>query len=254
MPSYNATSLVLRRTDLGENDRILTLFTREKGKVSAVAKGSRKPASRLSGATELFIMARLQLGVGRSLDIVSQCEIEQSFQGLRSDLQRLSRAAYFCDLLDKFTGDRDSASSEELFDLTVGALLLLQRAGRYLDGVVHAYELQLLSTVGYAPVVDACLVCGGNLERGGVGFSPSLGGTICSADRFRANDATALSPEALQLLTRLQTVDPGEAIALAPSPRAAAEVAKAMRWFVRFRSERALKTADFLDQLRASEN
>src|SRR4051794_30135593 len=127
MPSYNATSLVVHRLDLGEHDRILTLFTREKGKVSAIAKGSRRAASRLSGATELFIQARLQLGVGRTLDVVSQCEIQQSFSGLRQDLQRLARATYFCELLDRLTGDRDETASQELFDLTIGALLLLQR-------------------------------------------------------------------------------------------------------------------------------
>ena len=126
MPSYNATGLILHRIDLGENDRILTVFTREKGKISAVAKGARRSSSRFSGATELFMQARLQLGVGRTLDVVSQCEIQNSFVALRSDLQRLVRATYFCELLDRFTGDRDESSSQELFDLTVGALLHLE--------------------------------------------------------------------------------------------------------------------------------
>ncbi|HLJ56044.1 MAG TPA: DNA repair protein RecO, partial [Chthonomonadaceae bacterium] len=83
MPSYNASGIVVHRTDLGEHDRILTLFTRDKGKLSAVAKGSRRAASRLSGATELFVHARMQLAVGKTLDIVTQCEIQQSFSGLR---------------------------------------------------------------------------------------------------------------------------------------------------------------------------
>src|SRR4051794_38220017 len=98
MPSYNATTLVLHRMDLGENDRVLTLFTREKGKLSAVAKGARRGGSRMSGATELFVQARMQLGVGRTFDIVTQCEIQRSFSGLRIDLQRLARATYFREL------------------------------------------------------------------------------------------------------------------------------------------------------------
>ena len=252
MPSYNATSLVLHRTDLGEYDRILTLFTREKGKVSVIAKGSRRAISRLSGATELFIQARLQLGVGRTLDVVSQCEIQQTFTALRMDLQRLARATYFCEILDRLTGDRDEASSQEIFDVTVGALLLLQRADVYLDGVVHAYELQLLATLGYAPVMDQCVACGAALSMKGVGFSPALGGIVCPADRIRANDAVPLSSEAALMLQRLQVADPDVILGLRPSPQAAAETAKALRWFVRFRAERSLKSADFLDQLRAS--
>jgi DNA repair protein RecO (recombination protein O) len=252
MPSYNATGLVLHRIDLGENDRILTLFTRERGKLSAVAKGARRPKSRLSGATELFIQARLHLAVGRTLDIVTQCEIEASFGALRTDLQRLIRATYFCELLDRFTGDRDEASSQELFDLTVGALLLLQRAEVYPDSVVHAYELQLLATLGYAPVLDRCVLCGGEAGPRGIGFSAALGGLVCGADRPRGGDAVPLSQESVQLLRTLQTGDPDTILALRPAPRTAAEIARALRWFVRFRTERTLKTADFLDQLRAS--
>ncbi len=251
MPSYNATSLVLHRSDLGESDRILTLFTRERGKVSAVAKGARRGTSRLSGATELFVQARVQLAEGRTLDIVTQCEIEQSFSSLRTDLQRLARATYFCELLARFTGDRDEASSQELFDLTVGALLLLQRAETYLDGVVHAYELQMLSTLGYAPVLERCVVCGSATGIQATGFSPSLGGIVCRSDRSGANDAVALSAASLGALRQLQAPDAEAVLAVRPTGQAAAEMAKAMRWFVRYRSERNLKSADFLDQLRA---
>lgn len=253
MASYNATSLVLHRTDLGENDRILTLFTREKGKLSAVAKGSRRPASRLSGATELFIQSRMQLAEARTLDIVTQCEIQQSFTILRTDLQRLARATYFCELLDRFTSDRDEASSEEIFDLTVAALLLLQRAdSAYPDGVVHAYELQLLALMGYAPSLENCVVCGAPIVWRGAGFSPSLGGVVCSTDRVRANDTVALSQEGTAALQQLRSADPDAILALRPNARTAAEVARALRWFVRYRSERTLKTADFLDHLRGA--
>ena len=253
MPSYNATALVLHRHDLGEYDRILTLFTREKGKISAVAKGARRASSSMSGATELFIKARLHLAVARNLDIVTQCEIDSTFVALRGDLQRLARATYFCELLDRLTGDRDDASSEELFDLTIGALLLLQRTGDYPDAVVHAYELQLLGTLGYAPVVDRCVVCGAPLPVKGAGFSPGQGGLVCAADRSRAGDASLMSHESVLALQSLQTGDPHAILAIRPSPQTAAEVAKALRWFVRLRSDRPLKSGDFLDQLRASE-
>ena len=133
------------------------------------------------------------MGVGRSLDVVTQCEIQQSFSAIRKDLQRLARATYFCELLDRFTGDRDEASSQELFDLTIGALLLLQRAGAYCDAVVHAYELQLLSALGYAPVLDRCVACGAAPNSRGAGSSPALGGIVCAADRYRTNDAVPLS-------------------------------------------------------------
>ncbi|HLV79856.1 MAG TPA: DNA repair protein RecO [Chthonomonadaceae bacterium] len=254
MPTYPATGLVLHRLNLGETDKILTLYTREHGKLSAVAKGARKPASRLSGATELFTLSRFLLATGKSLDIVTQCEIQESFPSLRSDLARLARATYLCELLDRLTIERDATSSAELCDLTVWALTLLQRAGAYPDGIVHSYELRLLAALGYAPALDRCVRCGQPLERRTVGFSPSLGGTLCSADRYRVEDALPLSAEAVHLLQTLFSAEPETVLALHPSPRTAAEVDRALRWYVRYRAERDLKSADFLDQLRAAQN
>ena len=241
----------MHRIDLGENDRILTLFTREYGKVSAVAKGARRGKSRLSGATDLFTHSRLLLGTGKNLDVISQCEIAHSFPELRLDLERLARATYFCELLDRMTLERDAMTSQELFDLTLSALRLLQRADGYLDGVVHAYELHLLALIGYAPVLDRCVKCGELLERRQIGFSPSLGGTLCNADRYKADDAVSLSLESVETMQNLLAEDSEDLLRLHPTPKAAAEIDRALRWFVRARVDRDLKSADFLDQLRA---
>ncbi|HZP84032.1 MAG TPA: DNA repair protein RecO [Chthonomonadaceae bacterium] len=252
MPVYKATGLVLHRLNLGETDKILTLYTRENGKLSAVAKGARRATSRLSGATELFTLSRLLLATGKSLDIITQCEIQESFPALRDDLALLARATYFCELLDRLTLERDATASEELLDLTVSALYLLQRATTYPDSIVHSYELHLLSALGYAPVLDRCVRCGNPLERRQVGFSPSLGGTLCSADRYRTDDAIPLSPEAVAILQTLLSAEPETLLTLHPAPKIAAEIDKALRWYIRYRVERDLKSADFLDQLRAA--
>lgn len=252
MPTYTATGLVVHRLNLGETDKILTLFTRDHGKLSAVAKGARRASSRLSGATELFTRSRLLLATGKTLDIITQCEITESFPGLRTDLECLARATYFCELLDRFTHERDSTMSAELFDLTTDALTLLERADVYLDAVVHAYELRLLEIEGYAPVLDRCLRCGGELDHRQLGFSPALGGTLCSADRYRADDAILIAPETVTLLQDLLAAEPDILLALRPPARLAAEAATALRWYIRFRADRDLKSADFLDKLRAN--
>jgi DNA repair protein RecO (recombination protein O) len=252
MPAYKADGLVLHRINLGENDKILTLYTREHGKLSAVAKGARRVTSRISGATELFTQSRLLLATGKSLDIVTQCEIRESFPALRTDLALLARATYCCELLDRLTMERDATASEELFDLTISAFYLLQRATAFPDSIVHSYELHLLAALGYAPVLDRCVRCGGLLERRQIGFSPTLGGTLCSADRHRTEDALPLSPEALAMLQQLATAAPEMLLSLHPAPKTAAEIAKVLRWYVRYRAERDLKSADFLDQLRAA--
>lgn len=253
MPTYPANGLVLHRLNLAENDKILTLYTREHGKLSAVAKGARRVTSRLTGATELFTQSRFLLATGKNLDVVTQGEIASSFPALRTDLELLTRATYFCELLDRTTLERDATASEAIFDLTISALFLLQRATSYPDAIVHAYELRLLSALGYAPVLDRCVRCGEPVERRQVGFSPSLGGVLCNADRYSVDDAVALSADSLSMMQAFLSETPETLLTLTPPRRIAAEIDRALRWFVRVRVERNLKSADFLDQLRAGQ-
>jgi len=254
MPTYTADSLVLHRMNLGESDRILRIFTPEHGKLSAVAKGSRRASSRLVGTTELFTQSRLLLATSKSLDIITQCEIRDSFPRLRDDLERLARATYVCELLDVFSMERDATASREVFQLTVAALRLLQRepAHRYFDGVVHAYELRLLTMLGYAPVLDRCARCGGPINRLPVAFSPSMGGTLCNADRGQSADAITLTEDSLAALQSLARANSEALLVLRPTAKAAADVDRALRWFIRVRAERAIKSADFLDSLRVA--
>src|SRR5215472_14024187 len=86
--TYRTEAIVLRRKDIGEADRILTLFTPQLGKVRAVAKGIRKPRSRKAGHLELFTCTRLLLAVGRDLDIITQAEGLEPYRPLRDDLLR----------------------------------------------------------------------------------------------------------------------------------------------------------------------
>jgi DNA repair protein RecO (recombination protein O) len=254
MPVYSATGLVLRRTNLAEADRILTLFTAERGKLSAVAKGARRVTSRISGATEPFTLSRFLLATGKTLDIVSQCEIRCAFSGLRQDLQRIARATYVCELLDRFTIEHDDAAAEALLDCAVRALELLERADTELDISLHAFELRMLDIQGYAPALARCARCGNPVAGGKAGFSPSLGGALCAEDRYRADDAFGVTGATLALMVALCSLDDADLAALHPSPREMAETARAMRWYIRYRLDRELKSAEFLDQLRAGQS
>src|SRR5512136_3333508 len=98
-----AEAIVLRHMDWGEADRLLWLFTRETGKIRAVAKGVRKPRSRKSGHLEPFTRVNLLLAQGRDLPIITQAEMIESHLPLRENLRRMGYAAYIVELLDRFT-------------------------------------------------------------------------------------------------------------------------------------------------------
>lgn len=195
MPVYKAEAIVLRQQPLGESDRVVTLFTREHGKLRAAAKGVRRPTSRLAGRIEPFTHARLMLARGRTLDVIAQAEIIRTFPGVRKDLLRAAYAAYVMELVDR--GLPEDLRHEDVFRLAGDALEQLE-GGRADDAEVTAlwFGLRLAALLGYRPETSACVECGRHLPHGrsgtaGWAFSLSCGGALCP--QCRARDAQAIT-------------------------------------------------------------
>ena len=145
---YSTLAIVLRQRRLGDADKILTLYTANFGKVDAVAKGVRKTRSRTAGHVEPLTQATFQLAKGKTLEVVTQVETIESFQVLRDDLERMSRALYVCELLDKFTETHEA--NFELYRLLLDTLRRLSTRDD-IDMAVRFYEMALLDATGYRP-------------------------------------------------------------------------------------------------------
>ena len=124
---YRVDALIIRARDFGEADKILTLYTKECGKIQAIAKGVRKPTSRLRGGVQMFAHSRLLLYRGRSLDIVSQSESVESYGSLQEDLVRLVYASYLVELLDIAVPEREPNEISFLPPCFIKALLGMTR-------------------------------------------------------------------------------------------------------------------------------
>ncbi len=254
MPSYTTEALVLQRRNAGENDRILTLLTRQHGKLSASAKGASKAGSRLSGATEPFTRVRLLLATGRSTDIISQCEIVRSYPVLRTDIGRIARASYWCELLASLLHDRDATETEAVFDLAAAALNLLEREAVWPDAPLHGAELRLLEITGYAPVLHQCAICGASLStEDASGFSPALGGTLCHTHAPQEPGALVLTAQCIALLQTIETAGASTLCSIAPPQGVRNAVNRALREFVRYHLGRSMGSADFLESIRGTE-
>src|SRR5262252_4226857 len=131
--SYPIEAIILKRTDIGEADRILTLFTPNRGKMRAVAKGIRRPISKKAGHLELLNRSQLQLALGRNLDIITQAEGRENFLHLRSELWHMTCGFYIAELVDRFVEDLTP-------HLDIYALLL--EALRYLDADANVLQQQ----------------------------------------------------------------------------------------------------------------
>lgn len=239
---------MLRRTDFGEADRLLTVFTPERGKLRLVAKGARKPSSRKSGHVELFSHGQFLVAVGRELDIVTQAETVEPFLPLREDLLRTTYAYYVAELADAFTAEHDE--NQPLFRLLKDTFGWLCAATDLLL-LARYYELHLLGLVGYQPQLFVCGSCRKQLEPEPNYLSAAEGTVFCRRCGYERLGTAELSVNVLKVLRFLQTRDWETCRLLRLSPGSHAEAERVMADYVTYHLERKLKSVDFLHRLRA---
>ncbi|HUT74501.1 MAG TPA: DNA repair protein RecO [Armatimonadota bacterium] len=245
---YRVSALVLRQRDLREADRILTLLTRERGKLRVVAKGVRRSRSKLAAGAQLLCCSDLQLAAGANLDLITQCELRCGFYGLREDLRRLSYASYFADLVDAFVEEHDGG--ERIFDLLLAALARAEQ-GERLELLARVFELRLLSALGYAPQLGACVRCGAELADEWMGFSPASGGVICRRCADAEPGWQRLSAGALRSARICAKASPRLLPRISLTRAGGAELERALRAHIEYYLGRRLRAGCFLDGLPA---
>lgn len=244
---YGTEAVVLRRMDLGEADRLLTLFTPSEGKVRAIAKGVRRPGSRKAGHLELFTRCRLLLARGRELDIITQAEAVDLFPTLASDLERLAVAAHLVELMDRFTVEDGGA--ESLYELLLKALRHLD-AGADLASLSRYYEVRLLEQVGFRPELFHCVECHREIEAEDQFFSSALGGVLCPRCGRSEDSARKVSLPALKVLRHFQRSDYQVAAAARIRAGVHAEIENLIEGYLTHILERKLNASKFLREVR----
>ncbi len=244
---YKTEAIVLRQRKLGEADRILTLFTPAYGKLDAKAKGVRKTTSRMSGHLQPLNRCMVQLARGRTMEVVAGCETLESFQPLRDDLDRLSRALYAAELADRFLPER--VENIPTYRLLLDTLRRLQGTAD-VDLALRHYEMKLLERSGFRPELGRCLGCQQALQPVQNFFSPVAGGTYCASCGAGAAGSRALSVNGLKVLRLLQRASYKEVEGLNLPPALAEEVERHLRSYIVCVLERDINAAAFVERLR----
>ncbi len=239
--------MVLRRQDLGEADRLLTIYTPDRGKLRVIAKGVRKPRSRKAGHLEPLTRARLMLARGRELDIITQAEAVELYPSLRDDLIRLGQASYVVELLDRFTVEE--GENPRLYDLLLNTLDRLAEGDEAPVAMRH-FELRLLDLVGYRPELFKCLGCGAEIRPQGQFFSVALGGVLCPDCGRKEKDTYPISLAALKVLRYYQRNSYSVAAAAKIRPAVHSELNALMENYLTYLLERRLNSPAFLRRVR----
>jgi DNA repair protein RecO (recombination protein O) len=193
MSTYSVSGINIASFNLGESDKVLTIFTKERGAIKAVAKGARKPGSKITGKADVLNVNRLLIAKGRSLDIITQAESLETFSGLRKDLTRLSFGLYYAELTDHFAQGL-AEEANDYFDFFFQALKDQCEAGTksssesksQTDWQVYSlwlclkFELGLLDILGYKPELTFCVTCRQVINDLNLStFDRELGGIVC---------------------------------------------------------------------------
>ena len=245
--SLRTEAIILRRSDFGEADRLLTLYTREVGKIRAIAKGARKPQSRKTGHIELFMRSNLLIATGRNLDIVTQAELVDPHRNLTGDIVRTTYAAYAAELLDSFTPDEERHLG--IYQLLVDGLQAFDTSDNLLLAARY-FELRLLSLVGFQPQLFYCVVSGEPIEQEDQYFSGEEGGFIKPEYRNRDPRARRVSAAAVKVLRYLQTRNWQTVENLQLRRELHHELEMTMHFYLQHLLEKGLKSTDFLYRLR----
>ena len=240
MPTYRDEAVVLRTHKLGEADRIVTMLSRNHGKIRAVAKGVRRTASRFGSRLEPFMVVDVQCYIGRSLDIVQQADMLGSYgSDITSDYTAYTAASVMVETADKVTDDDGSLQQ---YLLLVGALRSLSRKDHPVSLTLDSYLLRALSIAGWAPSFGDCAVTG---EPGPHSvFVAQLGGVV--ADHVAPPGSPRLDAQTIALLGALLSGD--WELAEASEARHQSQASGIVAAYTQFHLERALRSLPHVER------
>lgn len=187
--------IVIRSIDYGEGNKILTIFSKEAGKMSVMARGAKKLKSRHTAIAQPFTYGEFVIYKAGQMGTLNSGEIENAYQGLREDIHKAAYASYLMELTERMLGDNER--NAPLFNQLKAALDAIAE-DKDPQIVVHIYELKILAIAGYMPELSRCVSC--ESTEGVMSLSISMGGTLCGRCRYNDPGALAVTEGTLKLL------------------------------------------------------
>lgn len=206
MSITKADAIILHSRKQGETSKILRLYTREFGKMTAMAKGSRSTRSKYLGALEPFTHVSLVFykKENRLMNYLSDASITESFSSLHAQLGKMALAAVACEMIDK--SEQEDHSHPEQFHLLLDTLRALDQHKISLRNIIRAFQIQFISMAGFAPELESCHFCRRSSVDALNYFSPELGLYSCSQCGRLQETGRPMSGYVLELLRWFKTI------------------------------------------------
>ncbi|WP_428909163.1 DNA repair protein RecO [Niallia sp. Krafla_26] len=236
--------IILRTTDYGETNKIVSLFTREWGKYGVMASGAKKPKSRLAAITQPFTYGIFLIQKGSGMGSIQQGEIISSFRSIKEDIFLTAYAALLLELTDRSIEEKKS--NPFLFQLLLQSLTYLDE-GYDPDIIKNIYEIKMLNVLGLHPELNQCASCGG--REGTFVFSIREGGILCHRCVHIDPYHLKISRATVKLLRIFYYIDLDRLGSISVKDETKAELKRVIDSYYEEYSGLYLKSKKFLDQL-----
>ncbi|HBM81254.1 MAG: DNA repair protein RecO [Clostridiales bacterium] len=250
MPLVKAQGIVMKQINLGEADKIITLFTDRIGKIQAVAHGARKPKSKFLASTQLFSYGEYVMYKGRSLYTINQADVKESFQNLLGDLYTLTYCSYILELSDVLT--QNDERNTDLFALILKTFYLMSEGRIDRDILTMAFEIKSMSISGYMPGLYRCMIC--DTDNKLTAFLSQAGGLVCEKCADTSSNSIRIDRSTINIMRYILKTPLEKLNTIRISIENKNEIKKVMKDYIKYYLEREFKSLDFLNDIKSVEN
>lgn len=205
---YTTNAINLKSYDFGEADKVVLMYSKDKGLIKCMAKGSKKPNGKLCGRMDMFVANNLLLSKGRSMDTVSQAEIVNSFFRIRQSAEKMFYSMYCAETIKNF-GEENDEDSKEIYELLYGVFARISECTTEVEILLATirFQLKVMSIFGYALEFDVCNLCQKEIGQNYSKFSFENGGLICENHSCLGEKTERIHPKIKDFLKTLQNTD-----------------------------------------------
>ena len=253
MAAQKTQAIVIRTFPLQEFHKIITFYTPDFGKVKAIAYGVKSPKSRLGGSLELLNHGTLlfQHRENRELQNITDFNLIDGFDVIRSDFTRITYGCYFAELVDSIASE--GIASPEIFNLLHTTSQFLVHADD-VPLLARGFEIKFLDCAGYGPELSRCVHCGSTVKPGttdtfGIAFSVRYGGVLCGECKNRDGAAFTIASGSCELLKMLRRSEWERFNRIHASTRNHQELKRLLGNFIEYHTERKLKSLKFIENV-----
>lgn len=251
MPRVKDNAFIINKTDYGESDLIITLFTAGRGKINTIGKGAKRSRRRFPGSLELFSLVAFNGFIKHPLALtrIDECQLLEPFTAIQEELRSYFCGCYFLEIVNRCCAERQA--NKALFNLLNDLFTFLATVphNRNFNCRIRLFELQIITLLGFKPQLSSCLDCGRELDAGRFfHFSPQTGGLVCENCQPRHPASFRVSRGTINMLNEAHRLDNELRNKLNFTPQVERESARLCRALLRWHSGYSFKSLKIMER------